>query len=65
MKYLKLTTPGYYWVIDGKRSNRLNWTKQKLINAGYPPEKTADEIMTGIGAYKIWDCGNYKFSTDL
>jgi hypothetical protein len=62
MEYLKLTSPGYYWVIDGKRSNRLNWTKQKLIDAGYPPEKTADEIMTGIGAYKIWDCGNHKFS---
>lgn len=65
MKYLKLTTPGYYWVIDGKRSNRLNWTKQKLIDSGYSPDKTADEIMTGIGAYKIWDCGNYKFSMDL
>jgi len=62
MKYLKLTSPGYYWVIDGKRSNRLNWTKQKLVDAGYSPEKTADQIMSELGAYKIWDCGNHKFS---
>lgn len=65
MKYIKLTSPGYYWVIDGKRSNRLNWTKQKLIDYGYSPEKTADQIMTEIGAYKIWDCGNHKFSMNI
>lgn len=62
MTFNKITDPGYYWIIDGKRSNRLNWTKSKLIKLGYPPEMTADEIMEKMGAYKIWDCGNYKFS---
>lgn len=62
MKYIKTTDPGFYWVIDGKRSNRLNWTKSKLINLGYDSKKTANEIMADLGAYKIWDSGNHKFS---
>jgi hypothetical protein len=58
---LSKTKPGYYWVIDGKKSNRLNWTKSKLISLGYDSNKTADSIMNSLGYYKIWDCGNYKF----
>jgi hypothetical protein len=61
----KSTSPGYYWVIDGKRSNRLNWTKSKLVKMRYPGEKTVDSIMRDLGYYKIWDCGNYKFSLNL
>ena len=59
---VKITDPGYYWCIDGKRSNRLNWTKKKLVEKGYSQDDTVDNIMHGMGYYKIWDCGNYKFS---
>lgn len=55
------TDPGYYWVIDGRKSNRLNWTKNKLISLGHNPKETGDSIMNSLGYYKIWDCGNYKF----
>jgi len=65
LKLKSSTDPGYYWVIDGKRSNRLNWTKSKLVKMGYPKEKTADQIMTSLGFYKIWDCGNHKFTLAL
>jgi hypothetical protein len=58
---LTKTKPGYYWVVDGKKSNRLNWTKSKLISMGYDPKETGDSIMNSLGYYKIWDCGNYKF----
>jgi hypothetical protein len=55
------TDPGYYWVIDGRKSNRLNWTKKKLVSLGHDPKETGDYIMNSLGYYKIWDCGNYKF----
>lgn len=63
LNYIKSTDPGYYWCIDGRRSNRLNWTKAKLISLGYSPDETAEQIMNSLGYYKIWDCGNHKFST--
>jgi len=59
------TDPGYYWVIDGRKSNRLNWTKKKLISLGHDPKETGDSIMNSLGYYKIWDCGNYKFEMIL
>lgn len=57
----KATDPGYYWVIEGERQNRLNWTKRKLVALGKDPQKTEVEIMQEMGYYRIWDCGNYKF----
>ena len=57
----KTTDSGYQWVVDGKRQNRLNWTKKKLIKLGKNPEWTEIEIMQKMGYYRIWDCGNYKF----
>ena len=63
LNYIKSTDPGYYWCIEGKRSNRLNWTKSKLVSLGYSLDDTADNIMNSLGHYKIWDCGNHKFST--
>lgn len=61
-KYIKITPPNYTWVIDGKRINKLNLTKEKLIRMGYDQDKSMNDIMHGMGYYKIWDCGNYKFS---
>jgi hypothetical protein len=57
----KKTDPGYFWVVDGKRQNRLNWTKKKLLGLGKDPNKSEIEIMQEMGNYRIWDCGNYKF----
>lgn len=57
----KKTTPGYYWVIDGKRHHRLNYTKYKLTKAGHDKKLTETEIMYDKGGYRIWDCGNYKY----
>lgn len=55
------TSPGYHWVIDGKRIHRLNFTKHKLIKNGDDPSLTGYEIMSNKGYYRIWDAGNYKF----
>jgi hypothetical protein len=60
-RFIGSTSPGYYWVIDDKKSNRLNWTKSKLTDLGHDPGLTVDYIMHENGYYKIWDCGNHKF----
>jgi len=55
------SSPGYYWVVDGMRSHRLNHTKHKLVKEGASPELTETEIMYTKKSFRIWDCGNYKY----
>ena len=59
------TPPAVYWVIDGIRINRLNFTKQKLIDQGFDNEKTAIEIMHERKYYRAFDTGNWKFKLNL
>lgn len=60
-QYDGITDPGYHWVIDGKRENRLNWTKKKLVDLGHDPLMTEVEIMNSLGRYRIFNCGNFRF----
>lgn len=60
----KHTSPGYHWTSGSTRENRLNYTKQKLIDKGYDKNKTENEIMKENGFYKIWGSGNLKFAYD-
>lgn len=60
-KLLKETVPGYSYVIDGIRYNRMNFTKKKLVKQGYDINLTESEIMSSLGSYKIYDCGNEKY----
>lgn len=61
----KYTDPGFSWVIDNKRVHRLNFMKHKLVNNGEDKSLTANEIMHKKGYYRIWDCGNRKYSITL
>lgn len=56
--------PDYRYVIDGdyKRIHKFNFRKQKLHKKfNFPLELTESEMAEKIGAYKIWDCGLYKY----
>jgi hypothetical protein len=66
--YLKLgftnygeTSLNYYWSDLNKRYHRFNFNKKKLIELGYDPNKTEDQIMREIGYYKIWSCGQIRW----
>ena len=61
----KTTDPGFYWIVENKRIHRLNFMKHKLVSEGEDPNLTANEIMYNKGYYKIWDCGNRKYSITL
>lgn len=55
------TTPGYFWVIGGKRKHRVGFQKHKLVKKGANPILSEAEIMHGEGYYRLFDSGNLKF----
>lgn len=61
-KFEKQTTPNYYYITDYlKRENRFKYRKDVLVSNGYDKNKTELEIMSELGVYRIWDCGNRKW----
>lgn len=56
-----ITRPSYYYVINGRRHNRMEFTKGKLVAAGFPKDKSEHEIMLERKIYRIYDCGNVRF----
>ena len=59
--YIHDTKPNYYWVINGIRSNRFNFRKDKLVKNGYDPNKTEVQIMNERGFFRIFDSGSKKW----
>jgi hypothetical protein len=59
--YQHTSNPGYWYVIDGIRSHRFNWRKQKLVKLGFDPNKTEEEIMSELGYYRVYNAGNKKW----
>lgn len=56
--------PDYRYVFDGdyKRIHKFNFRKETLHKKfGLPLYLTESEMAKRIGAYKIWDCGLYKY----
>ncbi|WQJ53851.1 MAG: homing endonuclease [Wendovervirus sonii] len=60
-KYIKMSSPGYYYNINGIRVNRINYTKNKLVKDGFDINKTEIEIMHDRGYFRIFDSGNLLF----
>jgi hypothetical protein len=61
MKYDSLTKPNYYYVINGKRENRIKYQKHKLIEQGYDKNLTEHQIMLSRDIFRIYNCGNKLF----
>ena len=62
-KELSPTRPSYYYTDDFlHRQNRLSFKKEDLLS-WHPEYKnlTEKEIMSLLGYYRIYDCGNWKF----
>lgn len=62
---IKNTQPNYFYTDYKKRFNRFQFTKHKLVEAGYDPNKTEWEIMQERGFDRIWDCGSWKYELVL
>ena len=56
-----VTRPSYYYIINNMRHNRMEFTKKKLVDAGFDPNMSEHEIMLSRKIYRIYDCGNYRY----
>lgn len=56
-----LSKPNYFWVVDGVRRHRYNYSKRKLINDGYDPNKTEVEIMNDRGYWRVFSTGQERW----
>jgi len=56
-----LSTPNYYYIVDGIRKHRFNYRKDKLVANGSDSNLTESQIMQNLGINKIYDCGMQKW----
>ena len=64
-KFSHNTKPNFAYYKNGIKYNRFNFTKSKLVKQGHSEKKTADQIMTELGYYKISDLGNKLFTKKI
>lgn len=61
-EFVHQTNTNYWWVVDGMRKHRFNYNKKRLVKMGYDKNKSESQIMSELGYYKIWGCGQTKWS---
>jgi hypothetical protein len=65
-KKVSHSLPNYWYVINGRRFHRLNFTKAQLKKEGFDVNgKTEKEIMFERKIYRIYDCGVIKYVWSL
>ena len=55
------TSPGYFYIVNNVRRNRMEFTKKRLVEAGFSPDMSEHEIMLSRKIYRIYDCGNWRY----
>lgn len=56
-----ISKPSYFYIVNGRRENRVNYQKHILVTQGYDKNKSEHEIMKERGIYRIYDCGALKY----
>ena len=54
--------PNYWYIIGTNREYRYKYRKDVLVKEGYDSSKTEHHIMKSRGIYRIYDCGNKKYT---
>ena len=57
--------PNYWYILGTNREYRFKYRKDVLVKEGYDPSKTEHQIMINRGIYRIYDCGNKKFTLTI
>lgn len=60
-KFIHLTNPNYYYIVNKIRKNRFLFRKDILIKNGSPKNLTEHQIMFNQKIYRIYNSGNIKF----
>ena len=61
-KFVKWTDPGYHWVINGIRHNRMSFMRSSIPDIS--ENETVDDYMYSRGRYKTWNSGNLLYKID-
>jgi hypothetical protein len=64
-EFSHLSSPNYYYIVDGIRKHRFNYRKDKLVAGGADPNLSESQIMQNSGIQRIWDCGMQKWIFNL
>lgn len=59
--FVEKCEPRYHYVVNGKRVNRENFQKYKLVKRGFDPNKTEKEITQELNYPTIHNSGTLKF----
>ena len=61
--FVKLSKPGFYYVKNNRRENRMKYQKHKLVDIleKFDPNISAWQNMLLNGYDRIWDAGNYIY----
>lgn len=65
---LSQTEPGYVWFYKGRRLSRAKTQKsrlRKVLGEQFNEEMTEITNMFSNGASRLWNCGNFKYSTSI
>ena len=60
-KFIHITVPNYYYVINKIRVYRFNFRKDILVKQGFDKNKSEHDIMLERKIFRIYNAGNYKF----
>ena len=58
-----VTPPSYWYVVRGKRVNRMRLTKKRLMSMG-GTGSTELEMAASLGIYRVYNLGNLRFVSD-
>ena len=58
---VSLSKPNYFWVVNSIKRHRYNFSKKKLVDKGYDINKSEVEIMTELGYFRVFSCGQEKW----
>jgi hypothetical protein len=60
--FVKNTTQNYFYLINKNREYRFKYRKDVLISQGFDSSISEHKIMLSRGIYRVYDCGNKKYS---
>jgi len=63
LKFLHTTSPNYWYIVNGRMQNRIQYQKHKLQQQiqFFDAKLTESQNMNNNGLYRIWDSGNLTF----
>lgn len=57
--------PNYWYIFGLNREYRYKYRKSELIKMGYNKDKSERDIMFSLKKYRIYDCGNKKYTMNI